>query len=499
MKTNLNLLFSKLARLGYILGMASMIAAALLTVVNQPVSAFLASGGVANRAMQQEATNTPELEQENLDNNLESLRFSPPGNDNPTKTPKPTKTPEPTKTPKETNIPTNTAEPPTSTPTNTEVPPTNTPTNTPESPTATNTPTTEPTVGSTETKLKIKLNLSHIKCVDGKVEIHFVLLNVPDGVTPGTLSYTYGTINPGANTGNVWHYTDHLASGYYNVTSASVVVDGKTINLHNPGEYADTYQCGITTQPTNTPTFTPTATGTVTSTPTDTPTATPTETPTETPTATPTEVPFFDLSLRYVCLQGEQEWTITNTNDFPVDFDWELEDANIVAVNSAMKLAKPAPIRLMAIDSGSMTVPANSSISFMTVGGYHRMTITWFNGESQSSLSQTTTSVSPCFQENPTSTPTTVVGSTRTPTTTVGSTRTPTPVVRRTSTPVIVTLTPDPGDPAAFLIPVTGADVSGNPFANQTTGSLFFNLGLVFFGLAFTSHGLSIRFGKKRE
>jgi len=35
-----------------------------------------------------------------------------------------------------------------------------------------------------------KLNLSHIECVDGAVEIHFVLLFVPDGVTPGTLTYT---------------------------------------------------------------------------------------------------------------------------------------------------------------------------------------------------------------------------------------------------------------------------------------------------------------------
>ncbi len=465
MKINLNQLFSKLARLGYILGMASMIAAALLTVVNQPVSAFFAAGGLVNRVMQVDETETPEIGPETLDNQLELFRFSPPGHDDPTKTPNPTKTPKPTKTPTETNTPTNTVEPPTSTPTSTS-------TNTPE-PTATNTPTEEPTVGSTEVKKSMQLNLSHIKCLpDGSVEIHFVLLNVPDGITPGTLTYTYGTINPGANTGNVWHYTDNLPSGYYNVTSASVSVNGQTVNLHNPGDYEDNYICG---EPT------------VQATPTE--TLTPTSTPTETPTATPTDVPFFDLSLKYVCLQGEQEWTVTNTNDFPVDFDWELEDANQVVSNSTMKLAKPMPIKLLAIDSGSLTVPANSSISFMTAGGYHRMTITWSNGQSQSSLSQTTTSVSPCFVDEPTPTPTTSVGSTRTPTT----------VVRRTSTPVVVTLTPDPGDPAAFLIPVTGADVSGNPFAQQSAGSLFFNLGLVFFGMAFTSHGLSIRFGKKKE
>jgi hypothetical protein len=90
-----------------------------------------------------------------------------------------------------------------------------------------------------------QLNLSHIECVDdGTVEIHFVLLFVPEGVIPGTLTYTYGTIEPGANTGNVWHYTDHQPPGFYDVTSASVEVDGVTVFLHNPGEYAGTYNCG---------------------------------------------------------------------------------------------------------------------------------------------------------------------------------------------------------------------------------------------------------------
>lgn len=88
-----------------------------------------------------------------------------------------------------------------------------------------------------------QLNLSHVMCVDGQVEIHFVLLNVPDGITPGTLTYTYGTIVPGNHTGNVWHYTDYKPGGYYDIQSASVVVDGATVNLHNPGAYAGTYQC----------------------------------------------------------------------------------------------------------------------------------------------------------------------------------------------------------------------------------------------------------------
>jgi hypothetical protein len=96
-----------------------------------------------------------------------------------------------------------------------------------------------------------QLNLSHIYCYDGDnpdlqglVEIHFVLLNVPDGITPGTLTYTYGSIVPGAHTGNVWHYTDYLPSGDFDIQSASVEVDGVTVNLHNPGDYAGTYDCG---------------------------------------------------------------------------------------------------------------------------------------------------------------------------------------------------------------------------------------------------------------
>ena len=88
-----------------------------------------------------------------------------------------------------------------------------------------------------------KLNLSHIECVEGSVEIHFVLLNVPDGITPGTLTYTYGTISPSKDTGNAWHYSDYKTDGYYNITSATVDVGGTTVNLHNPGDYAGNYWC----------------------------------------------------------------------------------------------------------------------------------------------------------------------------------------------------------------------------------------------------------------
>ncbi len=90
-----------------------------------------------------------------------------------------------------------------------------------------------------------KLNLSHIECIEGSVEIHFVLLNVPDGTTPGTLTYTYGTISPSKDTGNVWHYSDYKPEGYYNVTNASVDVGGTTVNLHNPGDYAGDHFCTL--------------------------------------------------------------------------------------------------------------------------------------------------------------------------------------------------------------------------------------------------------------
>lgn len=121
-----------------------------------------------------------------------------------------------------------------------------------------------------------QLNLSHIECVNGQVERHYVLLNVPDGVTPADhLTDNYGNIPRGANTGNVWHYTAYSPSGVYNVTWAQVVVNGVTVNLHNPGAYAGTYNCAPTATPT--PTSTSTANIGASATPTSTPTATPRE------------------------------------------------------------------------------------------------------------------------------------------------------------------------------------------------------------------------------
>ena len=144
-----------------------------------------------------------------------------------------------------------------------------------------------------------QLNLSHIKCLGTYVEIHFVLLNTVDGDVISDLTYTYGTIPPGARTGNVVHFTDNVAPGFYDITSASVWVNSTLVTLHNPGDYAGNYGCQQ--QPTNTPiipTNTPTNTQVPpTETPVNTPTNTlipPTETPVNTPTGTfipPTETP----------------------------------------------------------------------------------------------------------------------------------------------------------------------------------------------------------------
>ena len=140
-----------------------------------------------------------------------------------------------------------------------------------------------------------QLNLSHIKCMGTYVEIHFVLLNTNEDDIISDLTYTYGTIPPGARTGNVVHFTDNVPFGYYNITSASVWVNGTEVTLHNPGAYSGYYGCQQqpTNTPTNPPTNTPTTapTNTPTTVPTNTPTTVPTNTPTSAPTNTPTTVP----------------------------------------------------------------------------------------------------------------------------------------------------------------------------------------------------------------
>ncbi len=98
-----------------------------------------------------------------------------------------------------------------------------------------------------------KLILSHIKCESNFVEVHFVLQNVPSGITPGAVTFklkinngtetTYTIPSPSKDSGNVWHYYFYgVTNGKYNVTSAWVTVSGVTYNLHNPGDYRNDYK-----------------------------------------------------------------------------------------------------------------------------------------------------------------------------------------------------------------------------------------------------------------
>lgn len=233
------------------------------------------------------------------------------------------------------------------------------------------------------------------------------------------------------------------------------------------------------------PTSVPTATATVevglTQVPTDTPTATPTELPTatatataiptETATPTATEVSFKRLSVNYECVNGQQLWTITNPNPFSVFISWSFSSG-------------PGP--------GSTTIPANSSYNFYVAGGYRTITVTWNDGESEQSLSRTTSPTSPCAM-NETSTPT-QPSEGKDPTATPVSTR----IVHLsgpTSTPrpsFVSTLAATANPSQEALIPVTGADFS-NPFTNTPLSTLFLNLGFVFLGMAFLAHGISYK------
>jgi len=121
-------------------------------------------------------------------------------------------------------------------------------------------PTSASGAGATEAKpggaAAYQLNISHIECTEAALEIHFVLLHVPNGVALNQLTVTYGGTPAGSvgaekNTGNVYHFTDLLPdwSGDVNITSASVAVpaiggnQARTVTLHNPGAYAGFYDC----------------------------------------------------------------------------------------------------------------------------------------------------------------------------------------------------------------------------------------------------------------
>jgi len=99
----------------------------------------------------------------------------------------------------------------------------------------------------------MKLNLSHIDCAYNSVEVHFVLLNVPYGTTPGVLTFSvkinggtegsYTISAPTSHSGNTWHYYYYFSTnGKYDVTGGSVVVGSGTVSLHNPHDYKDENQ-----------------------------------------------------------------------------------------------------------------------------------------------------------------------------------------------------------------------------------------------------------------
>ncbi len=234
---------------------------------------------------------------------------------------------------------------------------------------------------------------------------------------------------------------------------------------------------GSTQTPTDTPTDLPTATVTATptdtatptntATPTDTATPTNTATPTDTATPTATEVSFKRLSVDWQCVEGQQLWTITNPNAFSVNVGWSFSSG-------------PGP--------GSATIPANSSYNFTVAGGYRTITVSWNDGESNQSLSSTTSPNSPCAITG-TTTATKISGDDPTSTPTKPGTTGQNPTATR-QTRFFATLAATVDPSQEVLIPVTGADFS-NPFSNMPLSSVFLNLGFVFLGMAFLTHGLS--------
>ncbi len=249
-----------------------------------------------------------------------------------------------------------------------------------------------------------------------------------------------------------------------------------------------------TVEPTATGTLEPTGTPEETAEPTATLAFTATETVTEastlTPTLTPTgEIELVNLKLSWACVNGVQVWTVTNESGSSVQFSWELDNAG-TAMTNPMKLASPKKIQNLAIDSGSATVPANSQYSWSTLAGYHTMVIRWDNGDgSDSSRSVTTSETVPCQVPETSSSPTPQNGTT--PVSGV------TPQTQNTRVNRVVTLTPDPGDPALteeILIPVTGDELPGLPFADMPLSGIFINLGMVLLGVALTSHGIFLKF-----
>ena len=162
-------------------------------------------------------------------------------------------------------------------------------------------------------------------------------------------------------------------------------------------------------------------------------------------------------------------WTITNPNAFSVNVGWSFSSG-------------PGP--------GSANIPANSSYNFTVAGGYRTITVSWNDGESNQSLSSTTSPNSPCATSGTSTATQTSDGDpdpTSTPTKPGTTGQNPT-ASSQTSFFATLAATVDPSQ--EVLIPVTGADFS-NPFSNMPLSSIFLNLGFVFLGMAFLTHGLS--------
>lgn len=350
--------------------------------------------------------------------------------------------PEPTSTTVPTEIvPTDTQVP-------TEVKPTETGTTQPtvgQEPTSTNTPTTEPTS-------------------DHKVWI----CHIPPGNPNNPLALF---VDANGWNGHSNHPDDFLINGPDDPRCAVPTSTPTT----NPTDTA-TIVVGVTQTPADTatqlPSSTPTATATEPPTATNTPTATYTATSTPTDTATPTATTpaFKRLSVSYECVNGQQLWTITNPNPFTVHVEWSFSSG-------------PGP--------GSADIPANSSMNFYVAGGYRTITVTWNDGESNQSLNMTTSPTSPCAI-NPTRTPT--EPSEKKPTIVVSITATPhRSILGSTPRPTFVaTLKATLNPSQEVLIPVTGADFT-NPFQNMPLNSIFLNLGFVFLGAAFVTHGITFK------
>jgi hypothetical protein len=462
----------KIALFSYSAGVISLIVGIIMSVTVQPAFAYsttgdTGSGGsvvIQNLTFHHTQTVSPPTSVPPTNTSVPPTKT--PNHDNPTNTPHPTKVettvcpPTATKVPPTaTKVPpTNTSVPPTNTsvpPTNTSVPPTSTsvpPTSTPVPPTSTPVPPTNTSVPPTETKV--------VPTDTPTDEVPTLQVTQPPSPTP-------------------------------------------TATEEKPTP-TDTN----TPDPTQTSTNTPedTATPTTTSTPVDTATATSTAEDTATPTSTATitlsptpEIPdFLALKLALACVQGVQQWTVTNENGVDVVFTWDLSDASAGLISSA-KVASPKESVSASLSNGTATVPANSQYTWYTAGGYHTMVIHWTDfGSVNHSLSLTSSQTSPCRVPEYTTTPTVQSGPTKTPQSgTITPTEKTTTKRQNTPTSFVATLTQDPGNVNAtqqVLIPVTGADQSGNPFTGMPVSSIFLNLGLVLLGIALSSYGISIKF-----